>query len=419
MKLDRLRRLGEQVSAIGNPRVRVAFGHAGIGDPPTERHGVGLPRTPNERQAEESRDLVFRERPATRRLEGHDRLRRPPQRRLRFPKETPRLDVPGFVGRERLEDVQSLRGLAFPDQPLGHDHVRFGCAGREIARLLEQPLGLGGLARRLSGLGRPSVLYGGGFPHASPRHGVGQPRDDRRIRRVELRQAPVRIDQFGRLARPSVVFQDCGHLDLRFADQSLFPIQIGARQIGLGASGVELGDLLVHGDGFDRQAVRPVQFAQLQVLLDGLRRLPRPGVQVPQVVAHRQVARIGLEDGVVLRNRPIPLALLGIGEGVLEDFAFVESHGLDIPSCEKNDCSRYQSRTGVSSGLAAPQRAETLPTTDPDAREASGCAERFSNARSRRDRRTGSPPGVPPPAAPRPSVRRTTRGRPGPRTSRP
>ena len=125
-------------------------------------------------------------------------------------------------------------------------------------------------------------------------------------------------------------------LDLGFPREALLLVQICTGQERLGPAGIQLDDFLVDRDGLHRQAVGPIQLTQLEVLLDGLGRFPGPGIQVAEVVADGQIVGIGLEDGQIFADGPVPLALLRVAEGILNRFTLVEGHPLRTPFSEGN-----------------------------------------------------------------------------------
>ncbi len=78
-------------------------------------------------------------------------------------------------------------------------------------------------------------------------------------------------------------------------EQSLLRVQLRQFQGRIHAR-LQLGDLLVHGDAFDREPLRGVGVAHLLEAFDGFAAVPQPGIKVANRVVYRQIAAVVLEN---------------------------------------------------------------------------------------------------------------------------
>src|SRR5208337_367688 len=87
---------------------------------------------------------------------------------------------------------------------------------------------------------------------------------------------------------------------------------------------LELGDLLVHGDALDREALRGIGIANYLEALDGLGGVPESSVKVANGVVDGKVLAIVLQDLVILSDGVLQLALLDKLFRGAENFLFVK-----------------------------------------------------------------------------------------------
>ncbi len=307
--------LGELL-AESDPLVGVAFQDQGLGQ-----------RTPH---------LVLGQAQAHGLLQGGNRLGGLPQADVGLPQQAPGLGVRVIASGGLEEGIHRLGVLALLEKLFRQGQLCLGGFGRELAHLCQQAPALGRLSRPLGRLGGLFVLGRRFLPPPLLEQEVAELRQQHMIRRIEPRQALIDLDHLGGVACLGVMLRHGGELDLGFPREPLLFIQIGTGQERLGPVRIQLDDLLVDRDGLHRQPVGPIQLAQLEILLDGLGRLPGAGIKVPKVVADGQVVGVGLEDRLIFGDGLVPLPLLRIGEGALKGFPLVECHSQRTPFSEGN-----------------------------------------------------------------------------------
>ena len=120
------------------------------------------------------------------------------------------------------------------------------------------------------------------------------------------------------------VFGDLQVLGAGVVEQPLLGVELGQFQRRIHAR-FELGDLFVHGDALDGEALRGIGVAHRLETLDGLRGIPEAGVEIADGVVDGKILGIMLEDLVVLSNSVLQLALLDKLFRGAEQFLFVET----------------------------------------------------------------------------------------------
>ena len=106
--------------------------------------------------------------------------------------------------------------------------------------------------------------------------------------------------------------------------ESLLGIELGQPQYAL-QGGLQLGELLVHGDGFDGEALCRIGVANALEGFDGLVALAETGVEVTNGVGDGQFLGVSFEYFFVLGDGILQLALLDELLRSAESFLFVEA----------------------------------------------------------------------------------------------
>ena len=142
-----------------------------------------------------------------------------------------------------------------------------------------------------------------------------------------------RIHFQGLLENPHCLFQLAGAqkffrylqvLRPGIVEKSLLGIELGQSQYAL-QGGFQLGELLVHGDGFDGEALRGIGVANALERFDGLVGLSETSVEVSDGVGDGEFLGVGFENFFVLSNGILQLALLDELLRSAESFLFVEA----------------------------------------------------------------------------------------------
>ena len=155
---------------------------------------------------------------------------------------------------------------------------------------------------------------------------------------INLGQAGTHGDVFrihlqGLLENPYCLFQFAGAqkffrylqvLRPGIVKKSLLGIELGQSKHAL-QGGFQLGELLVHGDGFDGEALRGVGIAHTLEGLDSFVALAETGVEVSNGVGDGEFLGVSFENFFVLSNGILQLALLDELLRSAESFLFVEA----------------------------------------------------------------------------------------------
>ena len=107
--------------------------------------------------------------------------------------------------------------------------------------------------------------------------------------------------------------------------EALLGIEFGEALDAVVGAGIELGELLVHGDGFDREAIGRITVADFLEILGCLIDKTNTGVEVTDGVEHRQVLGVRLDDLLVLGDRVLQLALLHVTLGVRQYLVLIKT----------------------------------------------------------------------------------------------
>ena len=127
-----------------------------------------------------------------------------------------------------------------------------------------------------------------------------------RVHFEDLLEKPHRLFQVAILHE---VFGDLQVLGASVVEQALLGIELRQFQRCIHA-GLQLGDLLVHGDALDREALRGIGIAHGFEALDGFGRVAQARVKIADGVVDGKILGIVLQDLVVLSNGVLQLALL-------------------------------------------------------------------------------------------------------------
>ena len=107
-------------------------------------------------------------------------------------------------------------------------------------------------------------------------------------------------------------------------EKSLLGVEFGQSQHALQGR-LQLGELLVHGDGFDGEALRGVGVAHALERFDGLVALAETGVEIANGVGDSEFLGVSLENFFVLGDGILQLALLDELLRSAENLLFVEA----------------------------------------------------------------------------------------------
>ena len=180
-----------------------------------------------------------------------------------------------------------------------------------VALAFQLGSGFGELGQRL---GRESLLQ----------QQFGDLQATRRVGRVETGHAPQQIE---RLALAAVALVGLGgglQRDHRLGAETEPLVQIGERDVDVVALAVELRDLLVDRDGLGVETVACELIGDLQVRGDRFVGLAQAQLQVADLEPHVRIARIGVEQRLVVLERLVDGALLQILLRGLEHFSLVD-----------------------------------------------------------------------------------------------
>src|SRR5208337_245112 len=117
-----------------------------------------------------------------------------------------------------------------------------------------------------------------------------------------------------------------GHLQILGAgivEESLLGVEFGQLQHALQRR-LELADLLVHGDGLDRETLRGIGIAYGLEAVGGFIGVAEAGVEVADRVGNGEVLGVGLDDLFVFRDGVLNFALLDVLLRRAENLLFVE-----------------------------------------------------------------------------------------------
>ena len=176
----------------------------------------------------------------------------------------------------------------------------------------------------------PQAVGGGGekLPGfrllVEPDINLGQPGahgDVFRIHLQRLLENPYRLFQF---AGAQKFFRDLQVLRAGIIEKSLLGIELGQSKHAL-QGGLQLGELLVHGDGFDGEALGRIGIANALEGFHGLVALAETGVEVADGIGDGEFLGVGFENFFVLSNGVLQLALLDELLRSTESLLFVEA----------------------------------------------------------------------------------------------
>ncbi len=181
-------------------------------------------------------------------------------------------------------------------------------------QLAARPQAVGGGGEKLPGLRllvEPDINLGQAGAHG----------DVFRIHFQRLLENPYCLFQF---AGAQKFFRYLQVLRPRIIEKSLLGIEFRQPKHAL-QGGLELGELLVHGDGFDGEALRGIGVAHALEGFDGLVGLTETGVEVANGVGDGEFLGVGFENLFVLSNGIRQLALLDELLRSTESLLFVEA----------------------------------------------------------------------------------------------
>ena len=92
--------------------------------------------------------------------------------------------------------------------------------------------------------------------------------------------------------------------------EALLGIELGKTDQRLERRGVQLRQLLVHGNGFHHKAIGGVGVPHFSEVIHRLVTAPEPGIQVADCIQNGEVFRILLENLFIFGNGVLQLALL-------------------------------------------------------------------------------------------------------------
>ena len=159
---------------------------------------------------------------------------------------------------------------------------------------------------------------------SQPDVNLGQARSHGCILRIHFQNFLENTDRLLQFAGTQKFFRDLQILGARIIEQALLGVQFGEFQNTL-ERGLDLGDFLVHGDGFDREALGGISIAHVLETRDGLVVVAEARVEIADGVRHRQIPGVILEDFFVLSDGVLQPALLDKFLRRAEDLLFVEA----------------------------------------------------------------------------------------------
>ena len=145
-----------------------------------------------------------------------------------------------------------------------------------------------------------------------------------RIRRIESGHLPQELEGVGPAALAVVAVGGGLKRTHRLGVEPHPLIELGERDIGCIMLRIEIQDLFVDRDRSGIEAVLAVLLGNLDVLGDRVFRLTPSPIGVPDLEQELRVARVGLEEEVVLLQRLGLRALLRQFPGSIKDFSFIE-----------------------------------------------------------------------------------------------
>src|SRR5579863_4285521 len=138
---------------------------------------------------------------------------------------------------------------------------------------------------------------------------LGQPRPHGDVFRIHfqcLLEDPYRLFE---LTLTQKFFRHLQVLRPRIIEKTLLRVELGQPKHALERR-LQLAELLVHGNRFDREALRGVSIAHAFETLHAFFAVAETRVEIPHGVHHRKILGVGFEDFFVLSDRVWQLALL-------------------------------------------------------------------------------------------------------------
>ncbi len=152
-----------------------------------------------------------------------------------------------------------------------------------------------------------------------------------RIFRIHFQNLLEDADGVVQFAGLQEFFRDLQVLGAGIVEESLLGVEFGQFQHALERR-LELADLLVHGDGLDRETLVGIGIAYSFEAFGSFAGFPEAGVEIADGVGDREILGICFEDLFVLSDGVLHLALLDILLRSAENFLFVE------PETERHKC---------------------------------------------------------------------------------
>src|SRR5208282_774273 len=167
------------------------------------------------------------------------------------------------------------------------------------------------------------------------------------------------------------VFGDLQVLGAGVVEQPLLGVQFRQFQRSIHAR-LQLGDLLVHGDALDREALRRIGIAHRLEALDGFGGVAQTRVEIADGVVDGKILGIVLQDLVVLSNGVLQLALLDKLFRGTKNLLFVKAktkrHRERTPAFFPPNACVFRQRCPTGPNLAGRFPCETPQTAQPGSR---------------------------------------------------
>ena len=193
---------------------------------------------------------------------------------------------------------------------------------------------------------RRSENLPGFFLFSQPYINLGQLHPHRHVFRVhfeDLLEKPYRLFQVAILHE---IFGDLQILSARVVKQPLLRVEFRQFQRYIQAR-LQLGDLFVHGDALDREALRGIRITHRLKALDSFGGVAHARIKIANGIVDSKIFWVVLEDFVVLSNGVLQLALLDKLFRGAENLLFVEAktkrHKMRTPAFSRSPPARASS----------------------------------------------------------------------------
>ena len=147
------------------------------------------------------------------------------------------------------------------------------------------------------------------FGEAFARINFAELHTHRGVRGIEVGDLLISFERLAGFAFARVSVGDLQILLAGFDEQSLLRIQVRQLHRRLDVGGVELGDFLEHGDGFQREAAFAIAVGDARKIADGVLYAACADVEIAERVDGREVGWVCVNDFAILINRRRDFAL--------------------------------------------------------------------------------------------------------------